>query len=72
MKLWILVVYLAGSSMTVNNGGPATAEFVTREACEAAGAAIAEKWPGGTWGNWTPRYQGHLCVHASSPTAAAQ
>lgn len=70
MKLWILVVYLAGNSGTVNNGGPATAEFVTREACEAAGAAIAEKWPGGTL--WKPKYNGHLCVHASSPTAAAQ
>lgn len=39
---WILIVYVS----TGHAGGPTTAEFFSKERCEAAGQAVEEKFVG--------------------------
>jgi hypothetical protein len=43
------------------HGGPAAVQFTTKAACEQAGEAIKQKWPGS--------YDGHLCLKTGSVAA---
>jgi hypothetical protein len=41
---WILIFYIYGSGL--QGGGPATAQFATKQACQNAGDAVVNKWAG--------------------------
>lgn len=55
MNLWLLIFYLSGYSA----GGPAVAQFYSKESCERAAVLIKEHPKIGH------RYDAHICVPQS-------